>query len=104
MKMGTESLRSPGASRHSTRRSLSAEVATRLGIPQYEARATLDAMLEAIAQNLMEGANVEIRGWGSFFLRHRKARGGVRNVRTGVPCHLAAHRTVRFRPYRGFLQ
>lgn len=86
-----------------TRKTLCAEVSTRLGIPQGQARATLDALLDSITENLKEGEDVQIRGWGSFFLRHRKGRGGVRNPRTGAPGWVAAHRTVRFRPYRGFL-
>lgn len=94
-----------GRSRPGVRRILSREVSARLGIPQGQARATLDALLDTIAQNLMEGSNVEIRGWGVFFLRHRKARGGVRNPRTLEPCPpLPSRRTVRFRAYRGFVQ
>ena len=39
-------------------------------------------VLETITQTLEEGARVELRGFGAFSTRHRKARAG-RNPRTG---------------------
>ena len=39
-------------------------------------------VLETITQTLEEGARVELRGFGAFSTRHRKARSG-RNPRTG---------------------
>lgn len=39
-------------------------------------------VLESITQTLERGARVELRGFGAFSVRHRKARAG-RNPRTG---------------------
>jgi len=39
--------------------------------------------LESITQTLERGARVELRGFGAFSVRHRKARSG-RNPRTGA--------------------
>lgn len=39
-------------------------------------------VLESITQTLEQGARVELRGFGTFSPRHRKARAG-RNPRTG---------------------
>ncbi len=39
-------------------------------------------ILESITQTLEKGARVELRGFGAFSTRHRKARAG-RNPRTG---------------------
>lgn len=41
-------------------------------------------VFESVAQTLEKGARVELRGFGTFAPRHRKARAG-RNPRTGVP-------------------
>lgn len=41
-------------------------------------------VLESITQTLERGARVELRGFGAFSVRHRKARAG-RNPRTGDP-------------------
>ncbi|RKQ69033.1 integration host factor subunit beta [Litorimonas taeanensis] len=40
-------------------------------------------VLESITQTLERGARVELRGFGAFSVRHRKARSG-RNPRTGT--------------------
>lgn len=40
-------------------------------------------VLESITQTLERGARVELRGFGAFSVRHRKARAG-RNPRTGT--------------------
>ena len=40
-------------------------------------------VLESITQTLEQGARVELRGFGAFSVRHRKARAG-RNPRTGT--------------------
>jgi len=39
-------------------------------------------VLESVTQTLERGARVELRGFGAFSVRHRKARAG-RNPRTG---------------------
>lgn len=41
-------------------------------------------VFESISQTLEKGARVELRGFGAFSARHRKARNG-RNPRSGVP-------------------
>jgi integration host factor subunit beta len=41
-------------------------------------------VLETVTQTLESGARVELRGFGAFSVRHRKARAG-RNPRTGEP-------------------
>jgi integration host factor subunit beta len=45
--------------------------------------AIVDAMLEAITAALVRGHRVELRGFGTFSVRERKARAG-RNPRTGL--------------------
>lgn len=42
----------------------------------------VSVFLESITQTLEKGARVELRGFGAFSTRHRKARAG-RNPRTG---------------------
>lgn len=83
---------------NSTRQSLSQGVAGRLGIPQDQAKDVLEAFLSVVTDRLALGEDVYIRRWGAFFLRSRKGRDGARNPRTGEPCRIPAHRTVRFRP------
>jgi len=48
----------------------------------YEVERVVAVFFESITQTLEKGARVELRGFGSFSPRHRKARAG-RNPRTG---------------------
>ena len=63
----------------SARLSGSIEVSTELGTFLGDARVRL---LEAIAQSLRAGRNIELRGFGRFKVRARQAR-TARNPRTG---------------------
>ena len=53
-------------------------------------------VLETIMQTLEQGARVELRGFGAFSVRHRKARAG-RNPRTGAPVSVPEKHVPFFR-------
>ncbi len=53
----------------------------------------IDAMVESMAAN----ERIEIRGFGSFTLHHRRARMG-RNPKTGEKVSLPAKRVPHFKP------
>lgn len=55
----------------------------------------VDIMLEAITEALVEGRRVEIRGFGSFSTRQRKAR-KTENPRTGKIMNIPARRHLHF--------
>lgn len=54
-------------------------------------------VLDEIAQALADGHRVELRGFGAFSVRKRKARKG-RNPRTGEPVEVTAKTVPFFRP------
>jgi integration host factor subunit beta len=62
-----------------------------------DVEAAVDAMLEGICRALAEGRRVELRGFGAFSVRTRKARKG-RNPRTGAPVNVASKRVPFFKP------
>ena len=55
----------------------------------------IDIMLDSIAEALEEERRVEIRGFGSFSIRHRKAR-STKNPRTGKIMHIPPRKTIHF--------
>jgi len=55
----------------------------------------IDIMLDSIATALEEERRVEIRGFGSFSIRHRKAR-STKNPRTGKIMHIPPRKTIHF--------
>jgi integration host factor subunit beta len=57
----------------------------------------VNTVLDEIADALAEGNRVELRGFGAFSVRQRKARKG-RNPRTGEAVQVAAKAVPFFRP------
>jgi DNA-binding protein HU-beta/integration host factor subunit beta len=57
-------------------------IATQTGITQVDAKIVIESFLETIAQSLKAGRNIEIRGFGRFKVKPKKAR-KARNPRTG---------------------
>ena len=55
----------------------------------------IDIILENISEALVEGRRAEIRGFGSFSVRQRKAR-STKNPRTGKVMDIPARNTVHF--------
>lgn len=61
-----------------------------------EATAIVDAIFETMTEGLTAGERIELRGFGSFGVRHRPARGG-RNPKTGAAITVAATTVAFFR-------
>lgn len=80
-----------------TRARLAAEVSEAAGITRREADLIVETVFDAIAGALRAGDEVEIRGFGSFRLRHRGAR-LTRNPRTGEQIMVPPKRVPFFRP------
>ena len=59
----------------------------------------MKTMLAHMAEHLASGGRIEIRGFGSFSLRHHRAR-RARNPRTGAPVARPARYVVHFKPGR----
>lgn len=55
----------------------------------------VDIILENISEALAEGRRAEIRGFGSFSIRQRKAR-STKNPRTGKIMDIPVRNTVHF--------
>ena len=55
----------------------------------------IDIMLDSIADALAEERRVEIRGFGSFSIRQRKAR-STKNPRTGKIMNIPPRKTIHF--------
>ena len=65
------------------------------GFLKKDIREAVDIVLDTVAEALKEGRRVEIRGFGSFSVRSRKAR-VTRNPKTGKTMNIPSRRTVHF--------
>ena len=67
-----------------TKKDLVEKVASRTGLTQVDTKIVVERFLGAVANALEQGNNVEIRGFGRFKIKERKAR-IARNPRTNEP-------------------
>src|SRR6476469_2249372 len=58
-------------------------------ISKKDCARVVDAFLESIKEALQSQKNIEVRGFGTFKIRHRKTR-MARNPRTGSPVEVSA--------------
>jgi integration host factor subunit beta len=79
------------------RTGLTERVHQAIGMPLKESDAIVCAILDCVVRALRSGDRVEIRGFGSFYTRHRRARIG-RNPKTGARVEVPPKRVPLFRP------
>ena len=65
------------------------------GLLKKDVAHAVDIILDNISEALAEGRRAEIRGFGSFSVRQRKAR-STKNPRTGKIMDIPARNTVHF--------
>jgi len=85
-----------------TRKDIAARVAARTNLETAVAYQAVQTILEELEASLGRSEKVEIRGFGAFRCRRRRARAG-RNPRTGASVQVPAKRVIFFKPGRLFL-
>ena len=66
-------------------------------LSQIEIELILDNFSESIEKSLLNNKKVELRGFGTFFLKKIKEKFGSRNPKTGEIIYVAEKNKVRFR-------
>lgn len=79
-----------------TKADLSRYLMERLELGKKDADLLVNTFLESIIESLRTGEGVELRGFGSFRLRDRRARQG-RNPRSGESIQVPPKRVVYFK-------
>ena len=72
-------------------------IANTADLSKASAGRALDAAIEAITKALKKGDTITLVGFGTFSVRHRKARMG-RNPRTGEEIQIKASKVPGFKP------
>jgi DNA-binding protein HU-beta len=73
------------------------------GITKKASAQIVDHIFDSIQKSIKEENKFTYPGFGTFEIRHRKARTG-RDPRTGEPMPIGATKTVGFRPAKAFKQ
>ncbi len=79
-----------------TKADLVEQIAESTGLTKKDTADTVDEFLGAIKKALQSGSHIEIRGFGTFKVKERKAR-TARNPRTGEPVPLPSRRVPVFK-------
>lgn len=79
-----------------TKSDLIETVANKLHLPKGKAELIVNCIFDAMEESLRKGERIEIRGFGSFEIRHYKAYEG-RNPRTGDPVGVQPKRLPFFK-------
>lgn len=82
-----------------TKADLVEEITRESGLSRNNTALVVDRLLDAIGQALMEGKHLEIRGFGTFKVRERRAR-RARNPRSGTEVLVPAKLVPVFKPSR----
>ncbi len=73
------------------------KIAASTGISKTAAGTAIDTFVDAVTSALKKGDRVNLVGFGTFSVSHRKARSG-RNPQTGGVLKIAARRVAKFTP------
>jgi nucleoid DNA-binding protein len=84
-----------------TKADLVEKVAERTGLTRTDVAVVVDSFLDTIKKSLEEMQNIEIRGFGTFKIKLRKAR-KARNPRTGDEVPVPDRKVPVFKPSNEF--
>ena len=71
------------------------------GLTRLETKAVINGFINTVKDALLNGERVDLRGFGSFTVKHRAAR-TARNPRTNQPVHVPSTYIPMFKPSRSF--
>lgn len=82
-----------------TKKDIVKTLAERFGLSQVDAKKVVQGTFDAILETLIANSRIELRNFGVFEVKMRKAR-KARNPRTGAEVFVAEKRVVTFKPGR----
>jgi DNA-binding protein HU-beta len=86
-----------------TKADIIAEIAEKTGIEKDDVAKTIEAFFTSIKNNMAEGHNVYVRGFGSFINKRRAAKIG-RNIAKKTPISIREHYVPSFKPAKTFVE
>ncbi len=80
---------------------LANKMAEKAGLKKADAEKALKAFIDTVTEELVNGGDVRLVGFGTFDVNTRNARTGV-NPRTGEKMEIAASKSPRFKAGKAF--
>ncbi len=82
-----------------TKDEIAKEVWGKLEISKRKAKSAVDTTFNILKQTILNGEDIEIRGFGKFIIRSKNSRIG-RNPKTGEEKEITARKVVTFKASR----
>jgi nucleoid DNA-binding protein len=80
-----------------TKKEIVKQISERIGLTQLKTKDIVQQTFDAIVETLLEVGRIELRNFGVFEVKRRKAR-KARNPRTGDPVEVPPKNVVTFKP------
>ena len=78
------------------------EIANSTGIDKQTVLKSLESFMEIVIENMKEGENVYLRGFGSFVVKKRATK-TARNISKNTTIIIPEHNIPSFKPAKSFL-
>ena len=79
------------------------EIAEKTGIDKADVQASVEAFFSVIKNNMANGENIYVRGFGSFIIKKR-ARKTARNISKNTAIIIEEHYVPSFKPSKLFVE
>lgn len=84
-----------------TKADIVTDITKRTGVDKVTALTVVEAFMESVKQNMIDGNNVYLRGFGSFILKKRAAK-TARNISQHTTILVPEHNIPAFKPAKTF--
>ncbi len=84
-----------------TKAEIVAEIAEKTGIEKITVQAAVEAFMKSVKNNISQGNNVYLRGFGSFIVKKRAQKKG-RNISKNTTIIIPEHFIPAFKPAKTF--
>ena len=78
-------------------------ISEQTGIPASDVYTVIEAFTATVKDNLLQGNEIFLRGFGSFLIKTRKERTG-RNIQQNTTMIIEAHDLPSFKPAKSFVE
>lgn len=86
-----------------TKAEIVSEIAMKTGIEKVAIQAIVEEFMTVVKENMANGENVYLRGFGSFIVKKRAAKIG-RNISKNTAVHVPEHNIPAFKPAKPFVE
>ena len=86
-----------------TKADIVSEIAKSTGIDKASVLVTIEKFMETVKDNMANGENVYLRGFGSFIIKQRSKK-TARNISKNEPMIIEAHKIPAFKPAKVFME